>query len=351
MEIGLYSFGETRFDPSTGKQIDAGERIRRLVEEIELADQVGLDVFGVGEHHRADYAVSSPATVLAAAAARTERIRLTSAVTVLSSDDPVRVFQDFATLDHLSDGRAEIMAGRGSFTESFPLFGHDLSDYDEIFREKLELLLELRERERITWTGRHRPSIDDRPVYPRPAQDPIPVWLAVGGSAPSVRRAGRLGLPMALAIIGGAPERFRPAAELYRATAAEAGHDPAELALSINAHGFVAEGSGRALEIAAGPHLATMNRIGRERGWPPMTRAALEAQAGLRGAVFFGEPAEIVEKVLFQHRLFGHDRFLLQLTVGPMEHVDVLRAIELLGTEVAPAVRRELGGVSEAPSG
>ena len=346
MEIGIYTFAETPLDPGTGRQLDAGTRIRNLLEEIELADQVGLDVFGVGEHHRADYAVSTPAVVLAAAAARTERIRLTSAVSVLSSDDPVRVFQDFATIDLISGGRAEIMAGRGSFTESFPLFGYDLSDYDALFSEKLDLLMKLREEERITWSGRHRPPIDDRPVYPRPVQDPIPVWLAVGGTRGSVMRAATLGLPMALAIIGGAPENFRPAVDLYRETAARAGHDPDALPISVNSHGFIADDAAEAADIAYPPFAETMNRIGRERGWPPTTRQRFDAESTLRGALFMGSPQQIIDKILFQHEIFQHDRFLIQLTVGPMPHDRVLRAIELLGTEVAPVVRRELGGAS-----
>lgn len=344
MEIGIYSFAETPLDPATGGQRGAHERLHHLLEEIEIADQVGLDVFGVGEHHRADYAVSTPAIVLAAAAARTKRIRLTSAVTVLSSDDPVRVFQDFATIDLISGGRAEIMVGRGSFIESFPLFGQDLEDYDELFEEKLSLLLRLREEERITWTGgRHRAPIHDRPVYPRPLQQPLPVWIAVGGTPPSIVRAGRLGLPMALAIIGGAPERFAPAVELYRQSAERAGHDPATLPVSINSHGFIADDARTAAEIAFPPFAETMTRIGRERGWPPTTRMQFDAESTLRGALFVGSPEQIVEKILFQHSIFRHDRFLIQLTVGPMPHDKVLRAIELLGTEVAPAVRRELG--------
>ena len=343
MEIGIYTFVETRFDPSSGRQLDTEERLAHLIEEVELADRVGLDVFGVGEHHRADYLVSAPAVVLAAAAARTERIRLTSAVSVLSSDDPVRVFQDFATIDILSRGRAEIMAGRGSFTESFPLFGQDLADYDDLFAEKLDLLLRLRADERVRWSGRHRPPIDDRPVYPRPVQNPIPVWIAVGGSPPSVIRAATLGLPMALAIIGGPPERFRPIVDLYREAARRAEHDPDTLAVSINAHGFIADTAGRAADIAFPPYLETMGRIGRERGWPPPSRAQFDAEARLRGAHFVGGPQEIIDKMLFQHELFRHDRFLIQLTVGPTPHEDVLRAIELLGTEVAPVVRREVG--------
>jgi probable LLM family oxidoreductase len=347
LEIGLYTFAETRFDPATGRQLEAGRRLHDLLEEIELADQVGLDVYGVGEHHRPDYAVSAPAIVLAAAATRTQRIRLTSAVTVLSSDDPVRVFQDFATLDLISGGRAEIMAGRGSFIESFPLFGQDLDDYDELFAEKLGLLLELRSRERVTWQGKHRPAIPGRSVYPRPVQNPLPVWIAVGGTPPSVIRAATLGLPMALAIIGGHPARFRPLLDLYRETAARAGHDASKLPISINSHGFLADDSQQAADIAFPPYAETMSRIGRERGWPPVSRRQFDAEADLRGAMFMGSPQQVVEKILYQQELFGHDRFLLQLTVGPMPHDKVMRAIELLGTEVAPVVRRETAGARE----
>lgn len=342
MEIGIYSFVETRIDPETGRQMEARERVAHVLEEIRVADAVGLDVFGIGEHHRPDYVSSTPATLLAAAAGQTERIRLSSAVTVLSSDDPVRVFQDFATLDLVSQGRAEIMVGRGSFTESFPLFGQDLGDYDELFAEKLELLLRIRETERVTWSGKHRSSIDDRLVLPRPVQDPLPVWVAVGGNPPSVVRAATLGLPMALAIIGGMPERFGPFADLYREAARRAGHDPTTLPISINSHGFLADDAEEAAEIAFPPFAETMGRIGRERGWPPPTRAQFDAEARLRGALFLGEPQDFVDKILFQHDIFGHDRFLVQLTVGPMEHEKVLQAIELLGTEVAPVVRQKL---------
>ena len=343
MEIGIYTFAETALDPRTGGQLAAQQRLSDLLEEIELADQVGLDVFGVGEHHRPDYVVSTPAVVLAAAAARTKNIRLTSAVSVLSSDDPVRVFQDFATLDLISGGRAEIMAGRGSFTESFPLFGLDLGDYEELFAEKLDLLLRLRDEERITWSGRHRPSIDDRAVYPRPLQNPIPIWIAVGGTPRSVARAATLGLPMALAIIGGMPARFRPMVELYRDTASRSGHDPATLPVSINSHGFIADDSQVAAGTAFPPFAAAMSRIGRERGWPPVTRAHFDAEAAPHGASFVGSPQQITDKILYQHEIFQHDRFLIQLTVGPMPHDKVMRAIELLGTEVAPAVRKATG--------
>jgi probable LLM family oxidoreductase len=340
MELGIYTFAELTPDPATGQTISARQRLRDLVEEIELADQVGLDVFGVGEHHRPDFAVSSPSVVLAAGAERTQDIRLTSAVSVLSSDDPVRVFQDFSTLDLLSGGRAEIMAGRGSFIESYPLFGYDLDDYDELFTEKLELLLALRASERVSWSGRHRAAIDDLPVYPRPVQDPLPVWVAVGGNPQSVVRAGTLGLPMALAIIGGQPERFAPLAELHRRAAEHAGH-PAP-ALSINSHGFVAETSQRAADEAFPAHKTIMDRLGRERGWPPMTRAAFDASRTLRGANFIGSPQEVAEKILFQHEIFGHQRFLAQFSVGTLPHASIMRSIELYGTEVAPIVRAEV---------
>ena len=342
MELGIYTFAETTPDVRTGRTVGAEERLRDLLEEIELAEQVGLDVFGVGEHHRPDYAVSAPAVVLAAAAARTTRIRLTSAVTVLSSDDPVRVFQDFSTLDLLSGGRAEIMAGRGSFIESYPLFGQDLHDYDELFAEKLDLLLAVRAGERVTWSGsgRHRAPVEDRGVYPRPVQDPLPVWIAVGGTPQSVVRAGTLGLPLALAIIGGAPERFVPLVELYRESGRRAGHDPAALRVGINSHGFIADSTGAAVEAAWPPYLDVMGRIGRERGWPPPTRARFEAERSPRGALLVGSPQEVVDKILFEHELFGMDRMLLQFSVGTMPHRELLRSIELFGTEVAPVVRR-----------
>jgi probable LLM family oxidoreductase len=346
MELGLYSFAELTGED--GATVAPRQRLRDLVEEIELADQVGLDVFGVGEHHRADFAVSAPAVVLAAAAERSSRIRLSSAVSVISSDDPVRVFQDFATLDLLSGGRAEIMAGRGSFVESFPLFGYELSAYDRLFEEKLELLLALRDSERVSWRGGQRPAIDDLGVYPRPLQEPLPVWVAVGGAPESAVRAGALGLPMALAIIGGLPERFAPFAAIHREAARQAGHDPATVALGINSHGFIADTSQRAGEIAFAPTVAQMNRIGRERGWQPLTVRDLQEASGLRGALFLGSPAQIAEKILFQHEIFGHQRFLLQLSVGTLPHRDVLRAIELFGTEVAPVVRATLGRGSAA---
>jgi probable LLM family oxidoreductase len=348
MDIGVYTFAELRTDPGTGDLISPARRLRNVIEEIALADQVGLDVFGVGEHHRPDFAVSAPAVVLAAAAEHTKQIRLTSAVTVLSSDDPVRVFQEFATLDLLSGERAEIMAGRGSFIESFPLFGYDLADYDDLFAEKLELLLQLREKERVTWSGDHRPALDNQGVYPRPSHDRLPIWVAVGGTPKSAARAGALGLPMALAIIGGMPERFAPVVDLYRDAGKRAGHDPARLAVGINSHAYVAETSQQAADEFFPSYAAMMNAIGRERGWSPITREDFDALRGPRGALLVGSPQEVVDKILFQHDIFQHQRFLAQLSVGPMPHAQVLRAIELLGTEVAPQVRKALANKSAA---
>jgi probable LLM family oxidoreductase len=348
-ELGLYSFVELTPDPGTGERISPAQRLYNLIESIELADQVGLDVFGIGEHHRPDFVASSPATILAAAAARTTTLRLTSAVTVLSSTDPVRVFQDFATLDLLSCGRAEIMAGRGSFIESFPLFGYDLKDYNELFSEKLDLLLKLRATERITWSGTHRAALRDQGVYPRPLQEPLPVWIAVGGTPESVVRAGRLGLPMALAIIGGLPERYVPLVELYRDAGRQAGHAPDQLVVSINSHGLLAEDSRQAADDYFPAYATVMNKIGRERGWGPITRQQFEASRTLRGSEFVGTPDELIEKILFQHELFGHQRLLLQLGVGTIAHDKMLRAIELLGTRVAPVVRREIQRRTENP--
>jgi probable LLM family oxidoreductase len=340
VEIGIYTFAELRGEPGR-EPISPQQRLSNLLEEIELADEVGLDVFGVGEHHRPDFAVSAPAVVLAAAAVRTKRIRLTSAVTVLSSDDPVRVFQEFSTVDLLSDGRAEIMVGRGSFIESFPLFGYDLRDYDVLFAEKLALLLQLREQERVTWSGEHRAPLDDLGVYPRPVQSLLPVWVAVGGTPESAIRAGRLGLPMALAIIGGQPERFKPFAELHRQAAHEVGHETPPL--SINSHAYIAGNSEQAADEFFPSYSAMMNAIGRERGWSPIARQDFDALRSPRGALLVGSPQEVIEKILFQHEIFGHERFLAQISVGTLPHEKVLHAIELLGTEVAPAVRAEIG--------
>ncbi len=348
MELGLYTFAELPVSAGAS-DVTPERRMRNLLEEAELAEQVGLEVFGVGEHHRPDFVVSSPAVALGAIAARTERIRLTSAVTVLSSDDPVRVFQDFATIDLLSGGRAEIMVGRGSFIESFPLFGYDLDDYDELFAEKLELLLALRESERVTWSGRHRAGLTDAGVYPRPVQDPLPIWVAVGGSPQSIVRAAGLGLPLALAIIGGEPARFAPLMQLYRDAAGQAGHDPARLPVSINSHTYVADTPEQAAREFFPAYGGMMTRIGRERGWSPMTREQFDFLRSPSGALLVGSPEQVVEKILYQHELFGHDRFLAQMSVGDLPHAQVMRAIELLGTEVAPAVRAELARRTAVP--
>lgn len=336
MELGLATFG----DLAGG--VSARERVIGLLEEVELADQLGLDVFAIGEHHRADFVVSAPAVLLGAAAVRTERIRLSSAVTVLSSDDPVRVFQAFAEVDLLSGGRAEIMAGRGSFIESFPLFGYDLDDYDELFGEKLELLLQIREHVRVTWSGRHRPALENAGVWPRPVQEPLPVWVAVGGSPQSVIRAGTLGLPLTIAIIGGQPERFAGLVELYRKALREAGHDPATVPLAINTHAFVARSAQEADSAFASSYLAMMNRIGRERGWPPAGAAQYEALRSPRGALAVGTPEQVAEKILFEHEIFGNERYIGQMSVGAVAHKDVMRSIELFAGEVAPLVRSEL---------
>src|SRR4051794_30631109 len=343
MELGVATFADVA--PGVSPEL----RLRHLLEEAELADELGLDVFAVGEHHRPDYAVSAPAVVLAAAAARTERVRLSSAVTVLSSDDPVRVFQDFATLDLLSGGRAEIMAGRGSFIESFPLFGQSLDDYDELFAEKLDLLLRIREDVHVTWSGKHRPALEHAGVYPRPVQDPLPVWVAVGGSPQSVIRAGVLGLPLTIAIIGGRPARFAPLVELYREAAREAGHDPAALPVAINTHAFVGATSADADAGFARTYLAMMNRIGRERGWPPSGPRDYAALKSPHGALAVGSPQEVAEKLLYEHELFGHQRYLAQMSVAAVDHAAVLRSMELFGTEVAPVVRAEVAR-REAPA-
>jgi probable LLM family oxidoreductase len=336
MELGLATFA----DLASG--VSPRQRMQELMEEVELADQLGLDVFGIGEHHRPDFLVSSPAVVLGAAAVKTERIRLSSAVTVLSSDDPVRVFQDFAEVDLLSNGRAEIMAGRGSFVESFPLFGYDLDDYDELYAEKLELLLAVRAQTHVTWSGRLRPALVDAGVWPRPVQEPLPVWVAVGGSPQSVIRAGTLGLPLTIAIIGGQPARFAPLVELYRDAAARAGHDPAQTRVAINTHAFVGDSTAQADSAFAASYLATMNRIGRERGWPPSGRPEYEALRAPDGALAVGSPEQVAEKILYEHELFGNDRYIGQMSVGAVAHGDVLRSMELFGTKVAPLVREEV---------
>jgi probable LLM family oxidoreductase len=344
MEIGLYSFAENTPDPLNGNRLQTpAERLKDLLEEIELADQVGLDFYGLGEHHRPDFVAAAPVTILAAAAARTRRIRLTTAVTILSSDDPIRVWQQFSTLDLLSGGRAEIMAGRGSFIESFPLFGYDLNDYDDLFEEKLALLLAIRKGGRINWPGsKHTRPIPGMEIYPKPMQDPLPLWIAVGGTPNSVARAAFYGLPLMLAIIGGQPQQFQPLVELYRATADKSGHDPRTLAVGISSHGFIAEDSQVAADTAFPAHHEAMSRIGRERGWPPTTRAQFDAGASLHGAYFIGSPQQVIDKILLQHEWFEHQRFGLQLSVGTLPHDMVMKAIELFGTIVKPAVDKAL---------
>jgi probable LLM family oxidoreductase len=339
MELGLATFADV--NPGAGPDRVA-KRLAELIEEIELADRLGLEVFGVGEHHRPDYAVSAPTVALAAAAARTEKIRLSSAVTVLSSADPVRVFQEFATLDLISNGRAEIMAGRGSFIESYPLFGYNLDDYDELFAEKLELLLQLRKSERITWAGKHRAPLKDIGVYPRPVQNPLPVWIAVGGTPASVARAGALGLPMMIAIIGGVPVRFAPLVELYREAARRAEADPAGLQVGINSHMYLAQTAQRARDEFFPAYSQMMNRIGRERGWPPMSRAQFDAGCEPEGHLLVGTPEDVTRKILAHHELFENDRFLGHISVGVLPHDKAMRATELYATEVAPAVRTAL---------
>lgn len=342
MEIGISTFVETTPDVKTGEVISHAQRLREVVEEIILADKVGLDIFGVGEHHRKDYAASSPAVLLAAAAPQTKRIRLTSAVSVLSSDDPVRVFQDFAMLDGISNGRAEIMAGRGSFIESFPLFGYDLNDYHELFDEKLDLLLKIRESEKVTWSGKHRPAIQNLGVYPRPVQDPLPVWIGSGGTPQSVVRAGQLGLPLVLAIIGGRPLQFASLVKLYKRAAEEAGHDSSKLAVASHSHGFIAEDTETAAEKFFPSTQQAMNVLGRERGWGYYDRNTFDAARSLEGALYVGDPDTVAEKIIHLRKNVGITRFMLHVPVGTMPHEDVMNAIELLGTKVAPRVREEV---------
>jgi len=344
VQIGIYTFGEAGTDSISGNSISPSQRLRDLVEEIVLADQVGLDMFGLGEHHRADYAVSSPVVALAAAATQTKNIRLSSAVTVLSSDDPIRVFQQFSTLDNLTQGRAEIMVGRGAFVESFPLFGHNLDDYDRLFAEKLQVLMAVNEAEHFSWPGtKHIAAVDHRGVYPRPFQDKLPIWLAVGGTRQSAVRAGTLGLPLALGIIGGEPARFKPLFDVYRNAATQAGHDPAKLETSLNVHGFVADTSQKARDIYSGPHNEVMTRLGAERGWPPATRPQFDASCSPTGALFVGDPAELTDKILAHHEIFGFTRITIQMAVGILDHKSLMNAIEILGTRVAPEVRKALG--------
>jgi probable LLM family oxidoreductase len=343
MELGLYSFAENTREAHSGTMQSPAERLADLLEEIDLADQLGLDFYGLGEHHRPDFVASSPVTILAAAAARTKSIRLSTAVTVLSSDDPIRVYQQFATLDLLSNGRAEIMAGRGSFVESFPLFGYELEAYDDLFEEKLELLLKIREGGKVNWPGsKHTRPIPGMAIYPEPIQQPLPLWIAVGGTPNSVARAAYHGLPLMVAIIGGRPRQFGPLVQLYRDTAAKVGHDVKNLPVGVSSHGFIAADSQDARDVAFPAHHEAMSRIGRERGWPPTTREQFEAGASPEGAYFMGSPQEVIDKILAQHEWFGHQRFGLQFSVGTLPHDKVMKAIELYGTVVKPAIDKAL---------
>ncbi|MGH8924531.1 MAG: LLM class flavin-dependent oxidoreductase [Acidimicrobiia bacterium] len=342
MELGITTFAETTPDPATGRVRSHGDRLRQVVEEAELCEDVGLDVYGIGEHHRPDFASSAPVVVLAAIAARTQRIRLAPAVVILSSDDPVRVFQQFATLDLLSSGRAELLVGRGSFIESFPLFGFDLADYDDLFAEKLDLLLAIRDNERVTWSGKFRSPLVDQAIFPRPEQDPLPIWVGVGGSPESMVRAGERGLPVALAIIGGIPDRFSVLGDIYRRALSEAGFDPAEVPLAVHAHGYVAAKNEQAAEEFYPSYSVVMTQLGRERGWSPMTRMQFEGMRGPVGSLVIGDPETVAEKIVRWAEILGIVRFMLHISVGTLPHHQVLNSIERFGNEVAPLVRKAL---------
>lgn len=339
MQIGIDSFAAAYSDASLA--VSPSARVRELVEQIEHADQVGLDVFGVGEHHRKDYLDSAPHMILAAAAARTQKIRLTSAVAVLSSADPVRVFQNFATLDLLSNGRAEIVAGRGSFIDSYPLFGKRLEDYDELFEENLELLLAIRDNEFVHWSGKHRAALTGQGVYPRPVQNPLPIWVGVGGTPKSFARAGVLGLPLMVAIIGGETRRFRPLVDMYREYGERFGHSDEKLKVGMHSLGYVAATSKEAADDFYPGYATALGSVAKERGWGEMTRERFEAQLGPRGALLVGEPDEVVEKVV-RHSvaLGGISRLTFQMNVASLPHAKIMHAIELLGTRVAPALRK-----------
>jgi probable LLM family oxidoreductase len=343
MQIGVDSFGAVISDPATGLTISSVQRMQNLLEEIKLADEVSLDVFGIGEHHRAEFLDSAPAVILAAAATRTKNIRLTSAVTVLSAADPVRVFQEFATLDLISHGRAEIVAGRGSFVESYPLFGLRLEDYDSLFSEKLDLLLKIRENTHVRWSGTHRAPLTGQAVYPRPLQNPLPIWVGVGGTPASFARAGMLGLPLMVAIIGGEPKRFRPLIELYRETGRRAGHSPEKLVVGLHSIGFLGDTTQQAADDFYPGYAHTFTEIGKERGWPPTTRAQFDAVRGPTGALLVGDAETVAAKMLYVNEaLGGISRITFQMGVSTLPHPKMLRAIEILGTRVLPIVRKEL---------
>jgi len=343
MQIGIDSFAASVADPITGITVTPQQRMAHLLEEIALADKVGLDTFGLGEHHRSEYLDSAPAVILAAAASLTKNIRLTSAVTVLSAADPVRVFQEFATLDLISNGRAEIVAGRGSFIESFPLFGLKLEDYDDLFAEKLDLLLTLRESTSVVWSGRHRAPLTGQGVYPRPLQNPLPIWLGVGGTPQSFARAGALGLPLMVAIIGGEPHRFRPLIDLYREAGSRAGHAPEQLKVGIHALGYLADTDQQASDDFFPGYAEAFTKIGKERGWPPVTRSQFEALRRPTGALLVSDPETVAEKVLrMSEALGGISRISFQMSVAALPHDKLLHAIELLGTRLAPIIRKAL---------
>ena len=347
MEIGVDSFAAAISDPATGETLSAAQRLRDLLAEMELADRVGLDVFGIGEHHRAEFLDSAPAVILAAAAARTKNIRLTSAVTVLSAADPVRVFQEFATLDLISQGRAEIVAGRGSFVESFPLFGLELDDYDSLFAEKLELLLAIRESTNVHWSGKHRAALTGQGVYPRPLQNPLPIWVGVGGTPASFVRAGTLGLPLMVAIIGGEPHRFRPLIDLYREAGRRAGHAVENLKVGLHSIGFVADTTQQAADDFYPGYAHTFAEIGKERGWSPTTRAQFDATRGPKGALIIGDAETVARKVLYVNEaLGGISRITFQMGVSTVAHEKMMRAIEILGTQVKPMVSKELAATA-----
>jgi probable LLM family oxidoreductase len=343
MDIGIDSFAAAISDPATGLTLEPVDRMEHLLEEIELADKVGLDVFGIGEHHRAEFLDSAPPIILAAAASRTKKIRLTSAVTVLSAADPVRVFQEFATLDLISHGRAEIVAGRGSFIESFPLFGLKLEDYDSLFAEKLELLLAIRDNPTLHWSGKHRPELTGQAIYPRPLQNPFPIWVGVGGTPASFVRAGVLGLPLMVAIIGGQPHRFKPLIDLYRETGIRSGHKPEKLKVGLHMIGFLGDTTKEAANDFFPGYAHTFTEIGKERGWPPTTRAQFDALRGPTGALLIGDAETVTKKILYVNEaLGGISRLTFQMGVSTLPHPKMLRAIEILGTQVAPAVREAL---------
>src|SRR5690349_14349366 len=343
MQIGIDSFGAVISDPATGVPLSPVQRMDNLLEGVVLADQVGLDVFGIGEHHRSEFVDSAPAVILGAAATRTKNIRLTSAVTVLSAADPVRVFQEFATLDLLSHGRAEMVAGRGSFVEAYPLFGLHLEDYDSLFSEKLDLLLRIRENTHVHWTGKHRPPLTGQAIYPRPLQNPLPIWIGVGGTPASFARAGVLGLPLMVAIIGGEPKRFRPLIDLYREAGRRAGHPEEKLLVGLHAIGFLGDTTQEAADSFYPGYAHTFTKIGKERGWPPATRAQFDALRGPTGALLIGDAETIAEKILYVKEVLGGlSRITFQMGVSALPHEKMLRSIELLGIRVAPIVRKEL---------